>query len=502
MAGPTCCVDQTRRGTRLLGGRWFCEAHYQRAIYQRGRVWRSSALAIAGLLLFVGLVVALDTALRPALTGPALILTGVALAVGPALLWLLFFYQQDRLEPEPIGQVGRVFIAGLALAGAIGIPLTDELFRVQDWLYRDVRTTILGAIFVIGAIETFTVYAAVRLFIYDSPEFDERVDGVVYATAAGLGYATALNLRFIIANGGAALGAGEVYVTEIALAQAAFAGALGYFLGRAKLERRPLWWLPAGLALATVLNGCFTLLRGQIEPGTVVFGAAAALPSFGGVLLAGGLTVVVTAAVAWLIRRDIAISLAKPAADTGAPSAPDSLPSPPDDRRANRATIGLFAALLLIGIVTWNAAVNGTTSFERDGVRGAFPSYYTDATRSGDLLRVADTLGTGAEMAIAWVDGSPEAAAGQLAAERGAEHMAYRVMQRGPVTLNGRPALMERFAYVDGHGLIGAEPQVVEGVDYIFVQGGRAVVVSMLAAPDQMEQTEQLFRRFLGSLSF
>ena len=54
MAGPTCCVDQTRPGTRILGGRWFCEAHYQRAIYQRGRVWRSSALAMAALLVTPG----------------------------------------------------------------------------------------------------------------------------------------------------------------------------------------------------------------------------------------------------------------------------------------------------------------------------------------------------------------------------------------------------------------------------------------------------------------
>src|SRR5262245_11956662 len=130
MVGPTCRVDQTRPGTRMLGGRWFCDAHYQRAIYQRGRVWRSSALAVVCLLMFVGLVVGLDAALRPDLAGPALIVAGVALALGPGLLWLLFFYQQDRLEPEPIGQVGRVFIAGLALAGGIGIPITDQLFRV------------------------------------------------------------------------------------------------------------------------------------------------------------------------------------------------------------------------------------------------------------------------------------------------------------------------------------------------------------------------------------
>jgi protease PrsW len=501
MAGPTCCVDQTRPGTRMLSGRWFCEAHYQRAIYQRGRVWRSSTLAVAGLIVFVGLVVGLDAVLRPELDGPALILAGMALALGPALLWLLFFYQQDRLEPEPIGQVGRIFIVGLALAGAIGIPLTNELFRVQDWLYRDARTTVLGAICVIGAIEAFTVYAAVRLFIYDSPEFDERVDGVVYATAAGLGYATALNLRFILSNGGAALGAGEVYVTEVALAQAAFAGVLGYFLGRAKLERRPLWWLPAGLGLAALLNGLFTLLRGQLEPGTIALHDSVMLPSFSGLLLAGGLAVAVTALVAWLIRRDIATSLANSAA-LGAPFAIDSPTPQRDDRRANRATIGLFATLLLAGIVAWNTAVNATTAFERDGLRGGYPAYYTDATRAGDLLRVADTFGSGAQFAIMRAEGGAEAVAERLAAERGTNHMTYRVMQRDSVTLNGRPALMERFAYVDSRSLIGAAPQVIEGIDYIFVHDRRAVVVTMLAAPEQIEEIGPLFRRFLGSLSF
>jgi RsiW-degrading membrane proteinase PrsW (M82 family) len=486
----------------MLGGRWFCEAHYQRAIHQRSRFWRSSALALAGLMAFAGLVVGLDFVLRPDLSGPALLFTGVALALGPALVWLMFFYQQDRLEPEPIGQVGRIFIAGAALAGGVGIPFTDELLRVQDWLYRDAQTTIVGAIFVIGAVEAFIVYAAVRLFIYDSPEFDERVDGVVYATAAGLGYATALNLRFILANGGAALGAGEVYVTEVALAQAAFAGVLGYFLGRAKLERRPLWWMPAGLALAVLLNGLFTLLRGQLEPGTVAFGASAALPSFGGLLLAGGLAVVITALVAWLIHRDIATSLAGAAARAPAPHELGAASQLPDDRRANRATIGLFGALLLVGLLTWNAAVNGTTAFERDGLRGAYPAYYNDATGQGDLLRVADPLGGAAEFAIAQAEGNAEAIAERLAAERGADHIAYRVVRRGATMFNGRPALMEQFAYVDARGLIGSAPQIIEGIDYIFVQDNRAIVVTMLAAPERLAETQPLFARFVRSLSF
>jgi hypothetical protein len=273
-------------------------------------------------------------------------------------------------------------------------------------------------------------------------------------------------------------------------------------LGRAKLERRPTWWLPAGLALATLLNGCFTLLRGPVEPGSVALDTSTQLPSFGGLLLAGGLALAVTALVAWLIRRDIATSLAKSATAQDQSTTPDPRSPRQADRRANRAAIGLFAALLLIGLLTWNAAVNSTTAFERDGVQGAYPAFYSDATDADDLLRVTDTLGTGAQFAITRAEGSAETVVERLAAERGAEYTAYRVVRRGAASLAGRPALMERFAYVEARGAIGAAPQVIEGADYIVVQDGRAVVVTMLAAPERLEEVQPLFERFLGSLSF
>ena len=137
MAAQVCCVDQERPGTKSIGGRWFCDEHYQKATYKRAGYWRTGLIAVIGLLIFVAAVVALDTYLAPQLTGATLVLTGIVLALVPAALWLVFFYQQDRLEPEPVGNVARMFVVGLALAGAIGIPLTDQLFRVSDWLYRD-----------------------------------------------------------------------------------------------------------------------------------------------------------------------------------------------------------------------------------------------------------------------------------------------------------------------------------------------------------------------------
>ncbi len=498
MTQPICCVDGTQPGTKVIGGRWFCDEHYARATYKRGGVWRSEVAGVLALLVFVGAVVALDYTLKPNLGGNTLMFAGVILALVPAALWLFFFYQQDRLEPEPLGNVARLFVIGLALAGAVGIPLTDQLFKIDDWLFRDTSTTLLGSIFILGTVEAFGVYAAVRYFIFDSPEFDERTDGVVYGTAAALGYATALNLQFILANGGAALGPGEIYVAEVALAQAAFGGLLGYFLGKAKLEQEPIWWLPVALLLTATLNGVFNYARTVADPGEVMLGADTGLPSFTGLLLAGGLAVIVAGVVYTLINRDIARSLrGTQTAATGDPKV--------GDRQSGLAALGAVAVMLALGAVVWNNAVNGRQAFSAGGVSGAYPAYFGESTAEGEILRVTDLSGTGAEFVLTAdaIKGSQTAAsvADALGGARSADYAVYKVVSRGTSTVKGRQAFVQRFAYVDPLSLVSVMPEVREGVDYIFADNGQAIVVTLLATPETITEIEPLFARFLNSLT-
>ncbi|MFO7166665.1 MAG: hypothetical protein DIU80_001420 [Chloroflexota bacterium] len=470
-------------------------AHVPKAAQQRNSVWRSELIAVVGLLVFVAAVVAIDAGLRPSLDAGALQLVGLLLALVPAAIWLFVFYQQDRLEPEPVGNVARMFVIGLALMGAIGIPLTDQVLRVQEWLYASAAATALGSVAVIGAVQAFVVYAAVRYFIFDSPEFDERTDGVVYGTAAALGAATALNIQFILASGGAALGPGEVFVAEVALAQAAFGGLLGYFLGRAKLDREPVWWLPAGFLLTALLGGAFVLLRGQVDAGAVDVGAAGGLPAFGGLLLAGALAVAVTGVVFALVRRDIARTLQ----GKGAAAADAAV----GDRSANAIVVALFAALLLAGGLMWSSTANATTAFSREGFAGAYPAAFSDATREGEALRAVDTLGTEASFVVrALPVADAKAVSTQLAGERARQFLGYKVTQTDEASVAGRPARAQHFVYVEEGGLLGGAPRVVQGVDYLIADGGRTVVVTLTSPADRMGDAEPLFDRFLASLTF
>jgi len=308
MPDQVCCVCGDPASSKI-GQRWFCEKHFQSAARERPQIWKSSLLLVVGLVVFVGIVYLLDLVLHPALTGTTLILAGVLLALVPAIIWMAFFYLQDRLEPEPKGYILGVFLLGALLASAVGIPLVENLFHVSKWIYADTATTILGSILVVGFIQEFLKYAAVRYSVFPSAEFDEATDGVIYATAAGLGYATVLNIQFVIANGGVALGSSVIRMVVVALAQASFAGITGYFLGRARFENKPWWWMPFGLSLAAVANGLFNWLRGRIVQSGISLTAASTNPWMG-LVLAAVVALITLGLILWLIRRNIRTALA------------------------------------------------------------------------------------------------------------------------------------------------------------------------------------------------
>jgi RsiW-degrading membrane proteinase PrsW (M82 family) len=301
MSNPLCCICNTpiSGAAMTFGGRAYCSEHYARLARQRSHVWTATAVLILGLLVFVVGVSLLAPVLRPALTGGALLLAGAVLALVPALLWLAVFYVQDRLEPEPTAYLFGVFVLGALLARAVGQPLIDDFFRVGEWATGNLPLRLAAGILIVGAIQEFLKYAAVRYSVFRSAEFDEQTDGIIYGAAAGLGYATMLNAAYVIGNGGVDLGVGAVRIAVTALAHASFAGVTGYFLARAKFESRGPLWLPLGVILAATLNGVVTVALGQIAR------AGLQATPIRGLLLAAAVALVVFGLLFGVMRRNV-----------------------------------------------------------------------------------------------------------------------------------------------------------------------------------------------------
>lgn len=276
----------------------------EKVAHNRIGLWTSVILLGLVLAGFVLLVNWLAPSLPASLASWQLLLAGVLLSSVPAVIWLAFFYLQDRREPEPKHHVVGVFLLGGLLAAAIGQPVIEDLFRVQEWMYETWWIQLLASILIIGFVQEFLKYAAVRFSVYNSSEFDERVDGVIYATAAGLGYATVLNFAYVLDHGGVDLGVGVMTMTINALAHASFAGVTGYFLGQAKFETTPPTWMPVGVTLASLANGVFFFLEDQVTLQGLRFSP------LNGVILAAVFAVVLFVLVFFLIRRSNAETLA------------------------------------------------------------------------------------------------------------------------------------------------------------------------------------------------
>jgi RsiW-degrading membrane proteinase PrsW (M82 family) len=269
----------------------------------------TEVLLVVGLLAFVGVAFAAKEILGlkdPVHVGVplALILSAV-----PALLWLGYFYLQDRHEPEP-----KHYVAGVYLLGAFGAA------RLAQFIQVDLLPTtepdlagvglsfdaILQAILVVGLAQEFAKFVVVRYTIYLSHEFDEPMDGIIYMTAAGIGFATAANIEYFNSVGGVYLDIGAANAVVTTMAHACFAGVLGYALGRAKfashsgLQRNLV--LFGGLVLAAVLNGVFHILEQK------VVASGLDVQPWRGLAFASGFAVIVFIITSLLMQRNLALS--------------------------------------------------------------------------------------------------------------------------------------------------------------------------------------------------
>ncbi len=184
-----------------------------------------------------------------------MILSVLSLIVAPALLWLLYHYYKDRFQPEPVRLLGVSYVAGF-VAGYLCLQAFDVLNRLG---LRDDPTDVPGfllyCIVVVGLLEEVAKLLPFVVLCMRLPQFDEPVDGVIYASVVALGFASFENLKYMeFLEGPAMLGR----AIASPLTHAMFASIWGYAAGRAQHERRSVVvWIGVGLTVSVVLHGLY-----------------------------------------------------------------------------------------------------------------------------------------------------------------------------------------------------------------------------------------------------
>lgn len=258
---------------------------------------------VIGLIVYLLIMQFLEGTVGDSLAGGSFLAVAALVSIVPTILWLTMFLVRDWNEPEPRRTVFQIFVLGLLVAAAVGEPVIYDFFEFDDWVYHDLKTTILGNILVRGFVIAFAVYAIVRFSVFRSAEFDELTDGFIYATAAGLGYVTAHNLRFVLAQHDANFFNVGATIAVDTLAIASFAGIVGWALGRERFTAAGLHVVPLAVGLAAVMLGTFYTIRTEI-PKRMLTNAGPLGELLFGLILAGAFALVTTAILFWVIKRD------------------------------------------------------------------------------------------------------------------------------------------------------------------------------------------------------
>jgi protease PrsW len=180
----------------------------------------------------------------------------------PALIAMWLVDRLDRKRPEPART--RRMVAFVGMLSVIPAIFLESIAMSTLGEHVEPRMTYQGASFhafiIAAAIEEACKIGVVYWVVWKKPEFDERMDGIVYASRAGLGFALVENVLYLLQQQ-TLEGQLQTWVLRAVLAvpgHAMWTGMIGAMAARRRFDQRGLG-LVGGYLLAVAFHGAYDL---------------------------------------------------------------------------------------------------------------------------------------------------------------------------------------------------------------------------------------------------
>lgn len=183
-----------------------------------------------------------------------------ALLLVPIFFWAAYHYYKDRHRPEPVGIL--IFALGLGyLSAYLGLYLYQLLDLVglrYDAFSLAAESKVklfLYAVLAIGPIEELAKFVPFIFVLIRIPHFNEAIDGVIYASFIGLGFALHENQNYLsFLNGNEAFGR----AIAAPMVHVLFASIWGYAYGYADTHNiNRVLATVTGLLISMFLHGVY-----------------------------------------------------------------------------------------------------------------------------------------------------------------------------------------------------------------------------------------------------
>lgn len=203
---------------------------------------------------------------------PALGLARVFLPLAISIVWLVFIRKFDCARPEPWWLLLSTFATAMVLtfvAGAVedllssASPYLSPTVMLLDGSVRALPAQLFALLVTVGPVEEGAKLLAVLLVARRRREFDEPVDGIIYAATAALGFAAAENIGYF-ALSDFSIGLVSARAMSVAPMHVLISSFWGYALGRKLVDKSVhvfFWFL-----LAVFVHALYDALIATVGP--------------------------------------------------------------------------------------------------------------------------------------------------------------------------------------------------------------------------------------------
>ena len=182
------------------------------------------------------------------------------MAITPSIALLLVVYLTDRYDREPLQLLIKVFFYGILIS--IPVIIIETILSIFN-VFHGLLNAFYTAFIVAGLTEELFKRLVVLKTAYHHPAFNEKLDGIVYAVFASLGFATLENIIYVVFR---YAHIDTTWIMRGILAVPAhmlFAVTMGYFLSLAKYapdERLIQSFLRKSLIYPIILHGIYNFI--------------------------------------------------------------------------------------------------------------------------------------------------------------------------------------------------------------------------------------------------
>ena len=161
----------------------------------------------------------------------------IIIALAPVFIIAIYIYIRDKYEREPI----RLLLISLVIGCVITIPVVviEGLLSARGQAFEGLASAAWNAFVVAACTEEIFKLMALYLLIWRNRHFNEKFDGIVYASFISLGFAGVENILYVT-EGGLSVGITRAF-TAIP-AHALFGVIMGYQFGLARFYPNERSW--------------------------------------------------------------------------------------------------------------------------------------------------------------------------------------------------------------------------------------------------------------------